>query len=54
MMLYTESAVDRTDDFAVAFVCENDVYGYDVVTPFESLQLMPFCLEKYSLRKWTI
>ena len=32
MMLYSESIADQTDHFAVAFVCENVAYGYDVVT----------------------
>ena len=32
MMLYTESVADQTDHFADAFVCENDAYGYDIVT----------------------
>ena len=27
-----ESAADKTDHFANAFVCKNVVYGYDVVT----------------------
>ena len=32
MTLYAESAADWTDHFADAFVCENVVHGYDVVT----------------------
>ena len=32
MTLYTESAADQTDHFADAFVLENAVYGFEVVT----------------------
>ena len=53
MTLYTESVADQTDHFADVFVRENVAYGYDVVT-FESTQPTPFCLEKSSVRKWTI
>ena len=53
MTLYTESAGDQTDHFAVVFVCENVAHGYDVMT-FESTQPTPFCEEKSSVRKWTI
>ena len=49
-----ESVANQTDHFADVFVLENFAYGYDVVTTFESLQPTPFCLEKPSLRKWTI
>ena len=28
---YTESIEDQTDHFVDAFVCENVVYGYDIV-----------------------
>ena len=52
MTLYAESAVDQTEYFADAFVRENFVHNYDIVTTFESLQSTPFCLEKFSLRKW--
>ena len=53
MTLYTESVANQTDHFADIFVLENVAYGYDVVT-FESTQSTPFCLEKSSVRKWTI
>ena len=53
MTLYTESVADQTDHFAVVFVRENVAYGYDVVT-FENTQPTPFCLEKSSVRKWTM
>ena len=53
MTLYTVSVADQTDHFADVFVRENVEYGYDVVT-FESTQPTPFCLEKLSVRKWTI
>ena len=53
MTLHTESVADQTDHFADVFVRENVAYGYDVVT-FESTQPTPFCLEKSSVRKWTI
>ena len=33
--------------------CSFRPYGYDVMT-FESTQPTPFCLEKSSVRKWTI
>ena len=52
MTLYAESAVDQTDHFADAFVHENIWYVYDVVMTLESLQSTPFCLEKFSARKW--
>ena len=45
--------MDQTDHFADVFVRENVAYGYDVMT-FESTQPMLFCLEKSSVRKWTI
>ena len=51
--LYTELIADQTDHFADVFVRENVAYGYDVMT-FESKQPTPFCLEKFSVRKWTI
>ena len=53
MTLYTECIADQTDHFADVFVPENVAYGYDVMT-FESTQPTPFCLEKSSIRKWTI
>ena len=31
MVLYAERAVDQTDYFADAFVCENVAQGYDTV-----------------------
>ena len=43
--------MDQTDHFAEVFICENVASGYDDVMTFESLQLMPFCLEKTSVRK---
>ena len=54
MTLHTKSVADQTDHFAEVFVSENVTYGYDVVTTFESIQPTPFCLEKSSVRKWTI
>ena len=51
MMLYTESLEEQTDHFADAFVRENVAYVYDDVMTFKILQLMPFCLEKSSVRK---
>ena len=51
--LYTESVADQTDHFADVFVCENVAYCFDVMT-FESKQPTPYCLEKSSVRKWTI
>ena len=51
MTLYTESVADQTDHFADAFVRVNIAYGYDAMMKFESLQLMPFCLEKSRVRK---
>ena len=39
------------DHFPDAFDQENIVCGNDVVTTFERLQLMQFCLEQFSLRK---
>ena len=53
MTLYTERIADQTDHFADVFVRENVAYAYDVMT-FESTQPTPFCLEKSSVRKWTI
>ena len=53
MTLYTESGADQTDHFADVFVRENVAHGYDVMT-FQSTQPTPFCLEKFSVRKWTI
>ena len=44
MMLCTESVVDQTDHF----VCEN--VAWDNVMMFESLQPMPFFLEKSIVR----
>ena len=49
MTLYAEGAADQTDHFAVAFVCEN--VAHDNFMTFKSLQLPPFCLEKFSVRK---
>ena len=51
MMLYAESTVDQTYHFAYAFVLENVAQSYDDVMTFQSLQLTPFCLEKFSVRK---
>ena len=51
MTLYAESAADQTDHFANAFVCKSIAHCYDAVMTFESLQSMPFCLEKFSERK---
>ena len=48
-----ERIADQTDHFANVFVRENVAYGFDVMT-FERTQPMPFCLEKSSVRKWTI
>ena len=53
MTLCTERIGDQPDHFADVFVRENIAYGYDVMT-FESTQPTPFCLEKYSVRKWII
>ena len=53
MTLYMKSGADQTDHFADVFVRENVAHGYDVMT-FESTQPTPFCLEKSSVRKWTI
>ena len=53
MTLCTERIVDQTDHFADVFVRVNVAYGYDVMT-FESTQPTAFCLEKSSVRKWTI
>ena len=53
MTLYTDSAADQTYHFADVFVRENVTHGYDVMT-FERTQSTPFCLEKSSVRKWTI
>ena len=50
MTLYTESIAEQTDHFTDAFVLESVVYNYDVMM-FKGLQLMPFCLEKSSVRK---
>ena len=51
MTLYTESTVDQSDYFADAFVFVKTLHvGYDVVMTFQSLQQMPFCLEKSSVR----
>ena len=50
MTLYTESIADQTDHFVNVSVRENGAYGYDDVMTFESLQPMPFCLEKSSVR----
>ena len=52
MTLYTGNAVNKTDHFADAFVHENVANGYDIVMTFESLQSVPFCLGKFSIRKW--
>ena len=43
----------QTDHFADVFVLENVAYGYDVMR-FQITQPTPFCLEKSSVRKWTI
>ena len=54
MTLYTESVEDQTDHFTDAFVRENFVCYYDVVTTlwrFENIQLMPFCLGKSRVGK---
>ena len=48
-----ERIADQTDHSADVFVPENVAYSYDVMT-FESTQPTPFCLEKSSVRKWTI
>ena len=48
---YTESVEAQTDCFAVAFVHEKVARHYEVVMTFESLQQVPFCLEKPSVRK---
>ena len=48
-----ERIADQTDHFADVFVRENVAYGFDVMT-FERTQPTPFCLEKSSVRKWTI
>ena len=53
MTLYTESTADQTDHFADVFVRKNVEYGYHFVT-FVRTQPTPFCLEKSSVRKWTI
>ena len=53
MTLYTERIADQSDHFADVFVRENVAHGSDVMT-FESIQPTPFCLEKSSVRKWTI
>ena len=52
-MLYMKSFTDQNDHFADVFVRENVALGYDVVT-FKSTQPTPSCLEKSSVRKWTI
>ena len=49
MTLYAESVADQADHFADVFVYQNVEYGY--VMTFESLQLTPFCLEKFCVRK---
>ena len=49
MTLYTKSVADQADHFADVFVHGNVGYG-DVMT-FKSLQLTPFCLEKFCVRK---
>ena len=49
MTLYTESLADQTDHFADGYVREN--VGYVVTAIFESLQLIPFSLEKSCVRK---
>ena len=43
-----ESIAARIDHYVDVFVCEN----FACVMTFESLMLMPFCLEKTSVRKW--
>ena len=53
-VIYTESVADQTDHFANVFVREDIAYGYDVAMRIESTQPQPFCLEKSSVRKWTI
>ena len=52
MMLYKESVANQTDHFTDAFVCKNGAYHYGDVMTFENLQLTPFCLDKFSVRKW--
>ena len=45
-----------TDHFTDAFVRENVAHIYEVVgdvMTLESLRLTPFCLEKFSVRKWS-
>ena len=51
--IYMESGADQTYHFADVFVREIVAHGYDVMT-FESTQPTPICLEKSSVRKWTI
>ena len=49
-----ESVAAVTDHFADAFVRKNVARVYDIVgdvMTLESLTLMPFCLEKTSVRK---
>ena len=50
MTILTESIADQTDNFADAFVHENTVYVYDVMS-FKSVLPTPFCLENDSVRK---
>ena len=52
-IFYTESVTDQPDHFVDVFVQENVAYGYNVLR-FESKQPTPFCLEKSSVKKWTI
>ena len=53
MTLYTESIEDQTDHFAnVLFAKElHTAKTCDNVMTLECLHLMPFCLEKSSVRK---
>ena len=57
MTLYTESIADQTDLFADVFCSRKRCVRLcccDAVMTFESKQPTPFCLEKSSVRKWTI
>ena len=52
MTLYTESVADQTDRFADAFVPEKVVTAMALCRFY--LQPAQICLEKSSVRKWTI
>ena len=56
MTLYMENVADQTDHFTDAFVREKVVMVWrcDDIMMVESLKPTPFCLEKSSVRKWTI